>query len=156
MTLSTLKQQSSAAADVSELTETPSPQDVHSVVRTRRLFVKDQVLDAYIGIYDHEKAAPQPVIVSVEVSVRYDEGHLNDAFDNVLNYEQITEIVKEVVGSGHINLVETMADRIALGCLADPMVLSAKVEVTKPKAIAGVGGVGVVVEHTQAPEVISG
>lgn len=120
-----------------------------SRVEKRTLFVRDQHVEAYIGIYPHEKAKPQSVIVSVEVAVSYNEGHLDDDFGNVLNYEHITTLVKDIAQSGHINLVETMADRIALGCFADPMVLSAKVEVTKPDAIKGVGGVGVTVEHTR-------
>ena len=118
-----------------------------SYVHMRRLFVRNQKLDAFIGIYDYEKTKPQPIFVSVDATVKYTSDHIDDNCAHVLNYERITEIVRNVVNAGHINLVETLADRIALSCLENQMVLIARVEVIKPEAIDAVDGVGIVVEH---------
>ena len=123
-----------------------------SYVYMRRLFVRNQKLDALIGIYDYEKIKPQPITVSVDVTVKYNNDHIGDDYANVLNYERITEIVRNVVNSGHINLVETLADRIALSCLENQMVLIVRVEVIKPEAIDAVDGVGIVVEHRRTDQ----
>lgn len=115
----------------------------------RHVFVRDLVLQARIGIYDHEKRDDQTVVVNVDLTVsEAGKGH-GDNIDNVVCYEKVVNGIKAIINSGHINLVETMAEEIATFCLEDPRVLAARVRVEKPDVIAEAGSVGVEIDRTQ-------
>ena len=55
---------------------------------------------------------------------------------DALNYETILAAAREIAAGGHIELVETFAERLAYACLADPRVTKARVRVEKPLALA--------------------
>jgi len=113
---------------------------------TRRVFVRDLVLDASIGIYRHEREARQRVIVNLDLAVS-EGGTLDDSPENIVCYERMARGAREIVEGGHINLVETLAEQLASMCLADPRVLFVRVRVEKPDAIAEASSVGVEIER---------
>jgi dihydroneopterin aldolase len=98
-----------------------------------KVFVTGLKLQAEIGVYRHEIGRLQPLSVDVELDVpSAGAGRLADT----LNYETILEAARAVAAQGHIELVETFADRLARACLADPRVTRARVRVEKPLALA--------------------
>lgn len=111
-------------------------------------------LTASLGVHPHEHAAPQRVVVDLELAVADDaapSGIGPDRLDRVVDYEALANRVRLLVGSGHTLLVETLAERIALDALAaDPRVRLARVRVEKPDALPGVAAVGTVVERRRA------
>jgi len=113
----------------------------------RHVFINNLRLAAEIGIHPHEQNVTQPVIVSVDLTVTEEAAPIGDQIDSVLDYEGIVAIVKRVVGSGHINLVETMAEQIAMACLGDNRVQSARIRVEKPDAFSEADSVGVEIER---------
>jgi dihydroneopterin aldolase len=62
-------------------------------------------------------------------------------------YADVVEDIRGLLAQGHINLVETLADRIAAQCLADRRVLSAKVRVEKLDVMPEASAVGVEIER---------
>jgi dihydroneopterin aldolase len=115
--------------------------------RLRRVFVHDLVLDASIGVYKHEKRATQPVRISVDLAV--DEGPVGDDVRNVVDYQKVIDGIAGIVDTGHINLVETLAERIAAMCLADRRVASARVRIEKLNAAPEGATVGVEIERVR-------
>lgn len=110
----------------------PKPAGAPRVAMTR-VFVTGLKLQAEIGVYRHEIGRLQPLSVDVELDVpSAGAGRLADT----LNYETILEAARAVAAEGHIELVETFADRLARACLADPRVTRARVRVEKPLALA--------------------
>lgn len=109
----------------------------------RLVFVRDLEVMASIGIYDFEKAKPQRVVVNIELSVPETPAALNDNIDNVVSYETVANNVKKIIQSGHLELVETLAELIAASCLEDGRVAVARVRVEKPDIIANARSVGV-------------
>ncbi|MBE1237344.1 dihydroneopterin aldolase [Phaeovibrio sulfidiphilus] len=114
----------------------------------RHVFVRDLVVSARVGVYDHERANPQRVRINLDLSVREATGPLDDCLDNVLCYEQIIVKVRSIAHDGHVNLVETMAERIAAICLQDRRVASVRVRVEKLDVFADAASVGVEIERT--------
>ena len=112
----------------------------------RRVFVRDMVLQAAIGVYPHEHGGTQRVRVNVDLAVE-ETGVGEDRLDAVVSYEGVVRRAQAIVEAGHIKLVETLAERIALACLEDGRVLRALVRVEKLDVFAGVGSVGVEVER---------
>jgi len=51
--------------------------------------------------------------------------------------------------AGHVNLVETLAERIAGDCLADARVAAVRVRIEKPDVIANAQAVGVEIVRTR-------
>jgi 7,8-dihydroneopterin aldolase/epimerase/oxygenase len=111
-----------------------------------RVFVRDLVLPCSIGIYPREKGLRRRVRVNAEIQVTSPLPSADD-FADVVNYETIVAGIKAITEAGHINLVETLADRIATLCLADHRVSSTRVMVEKLDVWPETESVGVVVER---------
>ena len=103
----------------------------HSIMT--RVFVTGLKVQAEIGVYKHEIGRVQPLVVDVELDVPTAGA---DRLSDTLNYETILAAAREIAGGGHIELVETFAERLAQACLADPRVTQARVRVEKPLALA--------------------
>ena len=71
--------------------------------------------------------------------------------DYVIDFDLLDRIVtiRHAVGAGHVNLVETLAERIAAMCLEDRRVLSARVRIEKLDVFAEAESVGVEIERFQ-------
>lgn len=115
--------------------------------RVRHVFVKDLKLMALIGVYDVEKVKPQPIVVNIDLSVSEGEGPKDDDLSHVVSYEIVVKKVEAIVAQGHINLVESLAERIAEACLKDERVIAARVRVEKPEVIPNAASVGVEIER---------
>lgn len=117
--------------------------------RTMRVFIRDLVLPCSIGIHQHERLAQQRVQINVELTC-VEHPAINDDVDNVVCYATAVMGIKAVVADGHINLVETLADRIADVCLSDHRVLSAKVRIDKLDVFKEAVSVGIEIERHRA------
>jgi 7,8-dihydroneopterin aldolase/epimerase/oxygenase len=115
--------------------------------RLRHVFVRDLEVMALIGIYDHEKVKPQRIIVNIDLSVHEAEGPITDEISHVVSYEIIAKKVETIVAEGHVNLVETLAERFAESCLRDKRVAAARVRIEKPDIIPNARSVGVEIER---------
>ena len=113
----------------------------------RHVFIRDMILSGSIGIHRHEKTAQQRVRINLDLAV--DEGGqpIDDDINNVICYEHLAEGVGDIVGRGHVNLVETLAENIAAMCLEDLRVRSARVRVEKLDVLEDAESVGVEIER---------
>ena len=121
--------------------------------RLRLVFVRGLALQARLGVYPHEKAAPQRVIIGVELAVEDEAAPASIGADDlrrVVDYERVVRAARAAAADGHTLLVETLAERIAAAALADPRVLRARVSVEKPDAFPDAATVGVVIERMRS------
>lgn len=102
-------------------------------VEASRVFVTGLEVQAEIGVYRHEIGRLQPLVVEVELDVPTAGA---ERLSETLNYESILAAAQAVAASGHIQLVEAFAERLARACLADARVTRARVRVVKPLALA--------------------
>lgn len=118
--------------------------------QTRRLYrilVRDLVLKCSIGIHAHELLAPQRVRINVDMTVLEQAGPLCDDIANVVSYEDVIDGIKAMLAEGHINLVETLAEKIADLCLTDERVETARIRVEKLDVYAEAASVGIEIER---------
>lgn len=113
------------------------------------MFVRDLEVMATLGIHEHEKVAPQRIIVSIDLSVLEGEQTIADDISNVVSYEIVVKKVEAVIAQGHVNLVETLAELIAASCLKDKRVMAARVRIEKPDIIANARSVGIEIERVR-------
>jgi len=104
---------------------------VHTLMT--KVFVTGLKVQAEIGVYRHEIGRVQPLVVDVELDVPTAGA---ERLSETLNYETILQAARTIAGAGHIELVETFAERLARACLADARVTRARVRVEKPLALA--------------------
>jgi 7,8-dihydroneopterin aldolase/epimerase/oxygenase len=109
------------------------------------VFVRNLELLARIGIHGHEHGKPQPVRINVWLTCKT--SAQSDKLDNVVDYEVVADNIRGIVASGHINLAETLAERIAASCLEDKRVEKARVRVEKLHALPATESAGVEIER---------
>ncbi len=120
----------------------------------RRVFLRDLVTLAHIGVYAHEEGMQQRVRVNIEFGVEDEAvggGVGRDDLSRTVSYERVVQLVRRVIGEGHVRLVETLAERIAAGVLAEGRVRVVRVRVEKLDVFAELDCVGVEIERWQAP-----
>jgi dihydroneopterin aldolase len=114
-------------------------------VEVLKIFVRALTLSVEVGVYDHEYGRRQPLIADIELDLAPAScEHIGDT----VSYAAVVAKAKALAESGHFKLVETFAERLARDCLDDPKVLSVRVRVEKPEALASdaaAGGVEIVV-----------
>ena len=113
----------------------------------RHVFLRDMVLHARIGVHAAEQAATQRVRINVDLAVADDAELQSRAGATDPARDELSRQVRAIVGAGHIRLVETLAERLAEACLADPRVRLARVRVEKLDVFDDTGAVGVEVER---------
>jgi dihydroneopterin aldolase len=134
-----------------------APRIASSTRALRHVFLRDLVLSASIGVYPHEHAARQRVRINVDLGVEDDGARAlsrarvgRDDLSRVVDYEKVAATVRGIVAAGHVRLVETLAERIAEACLADPRVHLARIRVEKLDIFADATSAGVEIERRQA------
>ena len=114
----------------------------------RRLFLRNYVVNANIGIHAMEKEGAQRLALNVDLYVplalstpRHDKIH------EVIDYDFIRLTIRHRIEQGHINLQETLVDDIARSLLAHPAVRAVRVASEKPDVYPDVDAVGIEVLH---------
>lgn len=101
-----------------------------------RVFVRDLVMEAMIGVYAHERTAVQRIRVSLDLALVHGAAAGPSGDD-------AAALVRAEVGRGHVALNETLAERLAARCLADTRIGSARVRVEKLDVFPDAASVGV-------------
>ena len=119
-------------------------------IRLRRVFVRDLEIVASVGVLEHEKRYEQRIIVSADLAVRDDYDGVSDRLADVLDYGKVVDDIARLVQSEHVNLIETLAERIAKQCLSDQRVVSVRVRIEKPEVLPSCRSVGIEIERCRA------
>ncbi len=105
-----------------------------------RVFVRDFVVSAQIGAYDFERGIHQRVAFEVEALVRRSGAHADD-MRSIFSYDLILDAIQLVVGRGHVDFVETLAEEVAEVLLQHARVRSIRVNIRKLDVIEGMVGI---------------
>ena len=108
------------------------PRPAHRVVTTK-VFVRGLHLDAEVGVYPHERGRLQPLVVDIELDIA---AAGFERLADTIDYSTVAAAARELAASGHIELVEVFAERLAERCFDDSRVTRARVRVEKPQALA--------------------
>lgn len=121
-----------------------------SVETRRTVFLRGLRLDARIGAYPHEMTRAQPIVIDISIDVRSPERPVDDDLGEVLCYDRVQKGVRAILATGHIRLVETLAERIADFVLDNPLALAVTVQIEKPAAVSAADGAGVCLRREKA------
>lgn len=111
-----------------------------------KILVEGLELECIIGIYEHERVAPQRVVVDVELTVNTEPAAVADRLEFTVDYEWVTSQVAFVLKVGRFQLLEAAAHAIGRALLLPPLVGEKRVAVEavelrlrKPGALGGRG-----------------
>ncbi len=87
-----------------------------------------------IGIYDHERSAPQRVVIEAELLLSPVSEPMSDDIDDSLNYDVVRETIVKIVASRHFDLQETLARELFDALRMLDGVIGLRVLTAKPDA----------------------
>lgn len=88
----------------------------------------------YHGVFEFEKREGQQFLVDLVLGIDTSSAALSDDLRDTVDYGSLVASVKAAVENDPVDLIETLAQRIATVCLTDGRVEWAKVSVHKPDA----------------------
>lgn len=106
-----------------------------------RISLRDHVVEVEIGAFQQERGRLQRVSFNVVVEVQPVADAIDDDVDRILSYDTITEAIQSALSAERLNLLETLAARIAEILLAEPQ--AQRVFVRVEKLDRGPGALGV-------------
>ncbi|MCK8476352.1 dihydroneopterin aldolase [Microbacterium aurugineum] len=106
------------------------------------------------GVYAHEREDGQEFLIDLRLRMSLDQAAASDDVADTVHYGELAEKVAAVVGGEPVNLIETLAERIAAVALEDVRVQNVTVTVHKPHAPIPLSfaDVAVTVHRSRAPE----
>jgi len=112
------------------------------------IFIDDMRVDAHVGIFEREKAAPQTLEISLTFGVP-DAAAQDDDIDKTIRYDAVIERIRAELAARHFNLLETLGEYV-IGLLLNefgaPWV---KISIAKMGIMKGVRRVGVQIERSR-------
>jgi dihydroneopterin aldolase len=127
------------------------PSDLGSTIGAKEarytVTVRGLVLMCKIGIRASERERTQRVRVSVDLDAA--NAFPGEDRRRIINYEKVVAAIRDIVGAGHIDLCEGLAERICTACFADRRVERVRVWVEKLDVFADAEGVGAMIERTR-------
>lgn len=135
-----MTQNTSSAFDHPEVRAASMPMDsVHD-----RLSLRDHIVEVEIGAFQAERDVTQRVSFDVVVEVSAPDADLDDDVDRILSYDRLTWAIEHELAAERLNLLETLAERIADRILAEPQALRVFIRIQKLDKGNGKLGVEVV------------
>ena len=116
-----------------EATSGPDPLD--------RISVRDYVCDVEIGAFQSERGVTQRLRFNVVLEVAHNAGAATDDVDQIISYDTITDAIDAELATERLNLLETLAEHIAVRCLEDRRAIRVFVRIEKLDRIPGALGV---------------
>ncbi len=116
----------------------------------RHVFIRDLMLTCLIGVHKHERKKPQRICINLDLAVSEDVVTSTDRLVDVLCYEEVADKIRSIIHHGHVNLVETLAEKIANSCLEDSRVRVARVRIEKLDVFQDATSAGVEIERFSA------
>ncbi len=86
------------------------------------------------GVYDSERETGQEFVVDAVLGVDTHPAASTDALSETVDYGELAGLLGAAVAGEPVNLIETLAARLADVCLAQPLVREVSVTVHKPNA----------------------
>lgn len=135
-------------AKIFHLDERPSR--LRSTAPLDKIFVRDLVVNCFIGAFEEEKGSRQRVRFNVELWIYPSRRRLQDDMTSAVSYDLIVDAINSATGCGHVHLVETLAERVASKCLSHRRAARVRIRVEKLDRLEG-ASLGVEIERSKFP-----
>lgn len=114
------------------------------------IFIEDMRVDAWVGIYEREKVAPQTLQIDLTFGVP-DAAAANDDIADTIHYGEVIERIRAELAERHFNLLETLGEHIVGMLFNEFRAPWVKISIAKAGIMKGVKRVGVFIERGREP-----
>tara|TARA_R110002126_G_scaffold15570_2_gene63693 strand:+ start:3077 stop:3457 length:381 start_codon:yes stop_codon:yes gene_type:complete len=112
------------------------------------VFIKQLQVDTVIGVYDWEKSIQQRLLLDLALTADQRNAAARDDISLTLDYAVIAEKVTALITAEPIELIETVAEKVATMLLSEFATSKVEVTVSKPGAVPQAQTVGVHIVRT--------
>ncbi|MDU8923498.1 dihydroneopterin aldolase [Pasteurellaceae bacterium LIM206] len=112
-----------------------------------RIFIKELVVFAQIGVYDWEQQLRQKLIFDIEMAWDSRKAAATDDVADCLNYAEVADFVIHYVQSKPFLLIERVANEVAAAIRQHFAVPWIKLKLSKPAAVQQATAVGIIIER---------
>ncbi|MFS4582344.1 dihydroneopterin aldolase [Phaeobacter sp. C3_T13_0] len=109
-----------------------------------RISLRDHTVEVEIGAFQAERGTTQRICFNVVVEIAPLPADLDDDVDRILSYDRVSEAIAHELSEERLNLLETLAERIAERILLEPQAVRAFVRIEKLDRGPGALGVEIV------------
>jgi 7,8-dihydroneopterin aldolase/epimerase/oxygenase len=95
------------------------------------IHIEQLEVSSVIGVSEHERKAPQRLIISISFWPLRETRDMTDKIADTINYAIVAEETQRFVHDQAVNLIETLADRLAMHLLKNFPIRKITVEIRK-------------------------
>ncbi|HJV88203.1 MAG TPA: dihydroneopterin aldolase [Noviherbaspirillum sp.] len=115
-----------------------------------RVFLRGLRTEALVGVYEHERIVPQPLVIDLEIGLANFRSCFSDDLADAVDYEKVAETIHGIAGESRTQLLEALAQRIASAVLANFDAKWVQVDIVKPAIIPEAEVVGVSIKRARS------
>ncbi|GLX77700.1 7,8-dihydroneopterin aldolase [Thalassotalea insulae] len=114
-----------------------------------KVFIKGLSIQTTIGFYAWEKEIKQTLVIDLSMGWHTAAAAENDELAKTLDYADISERIAEFANQNPVDLIETLAERLATFLMQQYHIPWLKLSIGKPNAVHNAQTVGVEIERGQ-------
>jgi len=114
-----------------------------------KVYIEGLTFQATIGFYSWEKEIKQTLVIDLAMGWHIAPAAENDELAKTLDYAEISQAIVEFANANPVDLIETLAERIAAFLMAQYHIPWLRLKLMKPNAVHNATTVGVEIERGQ-------
>ncbi len=114
-----------------------------------KVFIKGLRIQTTIGFYQWEKEIKQTLVIDLSMGWDTAKAAVNDELDKTLDYAEISTAIETFANENPVDLLETLAERIAQYLMSQYHIPWLQLKIGKPGAVHNTETVGVEIERSQ-------
>ncbi|MFD2164930.1 dihydroneopterin aldolase [Thalassotalea euphylliae] len=112
-----------------------------------KVFIQGLNIQTTIGFFEWEKQIKQTLVIDLEMLWDIKPAAERDELAKTLDYAQISEAIAEFANNNPVDLLETLAERMAQFLMTQYQIPGLKLRIGKPNAVHNAFTVGVEIER---------
>ncbi len=112
-----------------------------------KVFIKGLHIQTTIGVYPWEKEIKQTLVINLTMGWNTALAAKNDELTKTLNYAEISIAIEAFANKNPVELLETLAERLAKYLMAEYQIPWLQLSIGKPNAVHNTDTVGVEIER---------
>jgi len=117
-----------------------------------KVFIKGLSIQTTIGFFDWEKEIKQTLVIDLSMGWNTAKAAVNDELAKTLDYAEISVAIERFANDNPVDLIETLAERMANFLISQYSIPWLKLSIGKPGAVHNAQTVGVEIERGQKSE----